>query len=304
MPKLGSLVSSVKTYGLTVLRTYAFGSVPSSINEGSSGTFNVVTTNVNNGTTLYWYVNNTTTSSGDFSATSGSFTITNNAGSFSVTPTADSISEGTETFTVSISKTSGGTALATTGSVTVNDTSQNTPTISYPTVTTYNTPFTWSISNGAAGETWYSVISGAQTQNPGPSGTLDASGATSYSDGSFGTNYGAITVVFTFSKSTNTTITKNVTNQPPLPTVTYPSTTARYPTTFSWSMIGQPNETVDVTWSGANSGSYTFTLDANGIYSNGGTSYFVNAGTVNLTFIFNNGYRITGNVINKSITVT
>jgi len=46
--------------------TYAFSSVPTSINEGANGTFNVATTFVGSGTTLYWTIDNVTTSAGDF----------------------------------------------------------------------------------------------------------------------------------------------------------------------------------------------------------------------------------------------
>lgn len=79
---------------------YEFGSIPTSIEEGSSGIFNVGTTNVSNGTTLYWTINNGTTVDADFDAVSGSFTITANNGSFTVTAAEDVVSEGTETFNV------------------------------------------------------------------------------------------------------------------------------------------------------------------------------------------------------------
>ena len=46
--------------------TYSFSSVPASINEGANGTFNVATTFVDSGTTLYWTIDNVTTNSGDF----------------------------------------------------------------------------------------------------------------------------------------------------------------------------------------------------------------------------------------------
>jgi hypothetical protein len=76
-------------------------------------------TNIVNGT-YYWNVTNT----GDFGTSSGSFTITSNSGSFSVSPTADSSTEGSETFVASIwSGSVGGTFLASTGSITINDTS-------------------------------------------------------------------------------------------------------------------------------------------------------------------------------------
>lgn len=100
--------------------TYAVAGAANNVNEGSSLTFNVTTTNVADGTTLYW----TVTNAGDFSVSSGSFTITSNAGSFSVTPTADSATEGAETFTASVRTVStSGTIVATSQTITINDTS-------------------------------------------------------------------------------------------------------------------------------------------------------------------------------------
>ena len=101
--------------------TYSFSDIPISIDEGSSSVFDVATTGVDDGTTLYWTV---ATNSSDFGTTSGSFTITSNSGSFTVTPTADTTTEGSETFTVSIRTGSiTGTVVATSDSVTINDTS-------------------------------------------------------------------------------------------------------------------------------------------------------------------------------------
>ena len=103
--------------------TYSVTPADSSINEGSSLTFNVGGTNITNGT-YYW----TITNSGDFGTTSGSFSITSNSGSFTVTPTADATTEGSETFTASIrSVSTSGTVLATSSSVTINDTSTTPP---------------------------------------------------------------------------------------------------------------------------------------------------------------------------------
>jgi hypothetical protein len=110
------------------LPTYTFGTIPSSINEGSSGIFNLNTTNILDGSILYWSINHTTTTSADFIATSGSFTINSNAGSFNITTIADSLTEGTETFTVSIRTVStSGTIVATSNSVATNDTSIDPP---------------------------------------------------------------------------------------------------------------------------------------------------------------------------------
>ncbi len=105
--------------------TYTITPASSSVNEGSALTFNVGGTNITNGT-YYWSINNTTTAAGDFSGsvTSGSFTITSNAGSFTVTATADTTTEGEETFTVSIrTGSTSGTIVATSSTVTINDTS-------------------------------------------------------------------------------------------------------------------------------------------------------------------------------------
>lgn len=91
----------------------------SSVNEGSSLTFNVTTVGATD-QTLYWTVSN----AGDFATSSGSFSLTSNAGSFSVTPTADATTEGAETFTASVrTESTSGTIIATSSAVTINDTS-------------------------------------------------------------------------------------------------------------------------------------------------------------------------------------
>ena len=71
---------------------YSLGSV-SNMNEGATQTVSVSTSNVSNGTTLYWSIDG----SGDFTAHSGSFTISSNSGSFSITAIDDSTTEGNET---------------------------------------------------------------------------------------------------------------------------------------------------------------------------------------------------------------
>ena len=110
--------------------SYTFGTIPTFINEGSSGTFYVITTNVPDNTTLNWSINHTTTTSADFSTTSGSFTVNDGIGSFNIATIADSLTEGGaeggETFTVSIKKTDN-TIVATSNSIAINDTSMNPP---------------------------------------------------------------------------------------------------------------------------------------------------------------------------------
>jgi hypothetical protein len=142
---LGS--SSVTIGDTSVGPTYAFGTIPSSIDEGSAGTFTVVTTNISRiGTTLYWTIE---TNLSDFGTTSGSFIITNNTGSFTVTPTADSTTEGSETFTVALRTGSvTGPIVATSNTVSINDTSTLTP-LANPVELSTNSDFT----NGTTGWT-------------------------------------------------------------------------------------------------------------------------------------------------------
>ena len=94
------------------------------VNEGSAQTFNVGGTYVP-AATYYWTVE---TNAGDFATADGTVTVSSgtgeNLGSFTVTPTADATTEGAETFTVALrSGSTSGPILATSSSVTINDTS-------------------------------------------------------------------------------------------------------------------------------------------------------------------------------------
>ena len=132
--------------------TYAFGTIPTSINEGSSGTFYAATTDVADGTTLYWTINNVTTASADFGSSSGSFTVTSGAGSFTVSAVADTTTEGAQTFTVQLrTGSTSGTVVATSSSVTINDTSLSAPTYAFGTIPT-------SINEGSSGT--FNVVTG------------------------------------------------------------------------------------------------------------------------------------------------
>ena len=132
--------TATRTFNWNIITlTYTITPAASSVNEGSALTFNVGGTNIINGT-YYWSINNTTTAAGDFSASTGSFTITNNAGSFTVTAVADATTEGAQTFTVSLRTGSvSGTIVATSSTVTINDTSRASGQESFTTAGT----FTW-----------------------------------------------------------------------------------------------------------------------------------------------------------------
>ena len=93
---------------------------PASIDEGSSGTFTVTTTNVSNGTTLYWSL----ATASEFNTATGTVTINSNSGSFTGTPTADFSTEGAETGTVRIRTGSQGGTIVATDTFTINDTSR------------------------------------------------------------------------------------------------------------------------------------------------------------------------------------
>lgn len=85
----------------TPIKTFTWGVKDTVLTEGGTYSFNINTTNVAEGTVLYWDINSSTN---DFTAIDGSFTITGGIGSFQVSPTKfyDPIAETTESFTVNI----------------------------------------------------------------------------------------------------------------------------------------------------------------------------------------------------------
>ena len=102
--------------------TPAFTVAPTSINEGTSGSFTV--NNLGPAGTYYWTILNGTTGDQDFTAISGSFTTstTNGSGSFTIPITQDLTVEGSETFQVQIRiGSTSGTVILTSSSITIND---------------------------------------------------------------------------------------------------------------------------------------------------------------------------------------
>ena len=112
--------------------TYYITSSTVTVNEGDTVTFNITTTNISNGTVLYYNIFNTTTSSSDFTGdTSGSVSILNNSASFSVNIKADLTTEDTETFKARLlTGSSTGSVVATSASIGINDISRSSPTYS------------------------------------------------------------------------------------------------------------------------------------------------------------------------------
>jgi len=130
---LSSLYTSSPTYELTTQDSVT------SVDEGVALTFNVTTTNVADGTDLYFYWTNTGTYdiSPRFSDGCGSaFTITGNAGTFTLTVAADNTTAtGSQSYDVVLATTPPSDPLSVVGntvSITVNDTSQTPANITYP----------------------------------------------------------------------------------------------------------------------------------------------------------------------------
>lgn len=130
----------------SVAPTYTATPVSSTIAEGSVLTVDVATTDVPDGTTLYW----TVSQPGEFITSTGSFTITSGAGTFTVTPAEDALTEGDETFTVSIrTGSTSGTIVDTTSNITITDSSVN------PSGTIYNVTVATGTNQYGTGNKYY-----------------------------------------------------------------------------------------------------------------------------------------------------
>jgi hypothetical protein len=94
---------------------------PTSFNEGASTTITASATGFPNAT-YFWTILNGTTTNADFTATSGSFTVSNGtSGNFTVTAATLGGAEAAETFQVEIRRDStSGNVIATTGALTIN----------------------------------------------------------------------------------------------------------------------------------------------------------------------------------------
>jgi hypothetical protein len=149
--------------------TYAISSVASIMAEGGVNvTFNIVTTNIPNGTVLYWTtVGSAGISSADFvdSTTTGSFVINNNTGTINRIARADNYTEGLEYFNIELRSISiSGPVLAVSNNVSIIDASL-TPALSLsvlPTVIDEGATLTITLnaSNIESGRTLYLTYTG------------------------------------------------------------------------------------------------------------------------------------------------
>ena len=124
---LGDIPISAVASAVTITNapsTYSVSPSTTSINEGGSVTFNITTSDVANGTVLYWE-NIGTTVPADFSSPTtdtGTVTINNSAGSVTFNSTIDGVTEGTQTIILKLRTGSqSGTVVATSSSVSVLD---------------------------------------------------------------------------------------------------------------------------------------------------------------------------------------
>jgi uncharacterized cupredoxin-like copper-binding protein len=177
--------------------TYSVSPSVGNVNEGTSITWNVTTTNLNN-TTLYYTLEGV--AAADVGAISGSFSVTSGSGSFVTTTVADSVTEGSETITcrIRILSTSGAIVASTTAII--NDTSLA-PVVTAD-VTTLNegdsVTFTVTTSGLANGTTLYWTLNSVSGEVNG----TDFSD--SLSSGSFTVNSNSATIVRTLSSDLRT----------------------------------------------------------------------------------------------------
>lgn len=151
--------------------TPAFTVAPTSVDEGSSASFTVQ--NVGPNGTYYWTVLNGTSTNSDFSAISGSFTVSGNTGSlddgtgtFSIPIVADRTFEGNETFQVQVRSTStSGPVLITSSSVTINDVSVQPGFTSAPSSINEGSSGVFQVNNLGPAGTYYWTILNETTTN-------------------------------------------------------------------------------------------------------------------------------------------
>lgn len=121
---LASTVVNITDSVPTTPATYNVSPSVNRVNEGDSLTWSITTENVSNGTTLYWTLSGSSSSSDVSTAYSGSVTITSNAGSVSTTITSDLTDEGEETLLFNLRTGSTAGPVVETVLVNINDTSR------------------------------------------------------------------------------------------------------------------------------------------------------------------------------------
>lgn len=119
-------IGRIEPSGIPSNSTFSISNNFSSLNEGGTVTFTVNTTNITNGTQLFWTLASGPGFTGaDFSdgASSGMVTINNNTGSFTRTLASDYVTEGSEFFLIELRiNSTTGQVVSTSDVISVNDT--------------------------------------------------------------------------------------------------------------------------------------------------------------------------------------
>ena len=98
---------SVTIVDTSLLPTYSLSRSVASVTEGDSFTITLTTTNLPNGTTVPYTITGVDSSDINNASLTGNFTISSNSASLVVNTTWDYVTEGTETFTLTINPTYG-----------------------------------------------------------------------------------------------------------------------------------------------------------------------------------------------------
>jgi hypothetical protein len=98
---------SVTIVDTSLLPTYSLARSAASVTEGDSFTITLTTTNLPNGTTVPYTITGVSSSDINDASLTGNFTISSNSASLVVNTTWDYVTEGTETFTLTINPTYG-----------------------------------------------------------------------------------------------------------------------------------------------------------------------------------------------------
>ena len=101
----------------TPAATYVLATSSAAVNEGSTFTITLTTTNIEDATVIPYTITGVTSADLSSASLTGNFTITSNSATVTFTVAADATTEGGETFVLSLD------TLGTTQSVTINDTS-------------------------------------------------------------------------------------------------------------------------------------------------------------------------------------
>ena len=156
-----------------------------SFNEGQQLDVDITTVDSNDGTVLYWQVASVTgtVNTSDFSASSGSVTVSNNTAQINITMANDSATEGTEQFVVKIySEAQFTNVLGTTNTITINDTS---------TAPVQHTHYSGTISVPANAFDIHFECTGGSGGMGGPASGITPSNANNYARGKGGSARGS-----------------------------------------------------------------------------------------------------------------